>query len=142
MTGKSTEESPRPLTDADYRRLAEFRYLLQRFLSFSESAAEETGLTPQHHQALLALKGFPDNETVTVGTLAERLGVKHHSSVGLIDRLAASGLVRRHCGDGDRRRVSITLTPKAERLLAHLTRAHRDELKRLAPTLRRILKEL
>jgi DNA-binding MarR family transcriptional regulator len=146
-TGKSKGASrPRPLTDADYERLAEFRYLLRHFLAFSEAAAEETGLTPQQHQALLAIKGFPETSRtaagVAVGELAERLGIRHHSAVGLVDRLAAKGLVQRHGGTKDRRRVLLTLTPKAERLLAGLTLAHRDELKRLAPLLRRILKQL
>jgi DNA-binding MarR family transcriptional regulator len=137
---------PRPLADADYGRLAEFRYLLRHFLAFSETAAEKTGLTPQQHQALLAIKGFPETSRiaagVTVGELAERLGVRHHSAVGLIDRLAAKGLVLRHGGIKDRRRVLIDLTPKAEALLAGLTLAHRDELKRLAPLLRKILRQL
>lgn len=142
MIAKGAGTSSRELTHADYRRLADLRYLLRQFLAFSESAAEATGLPSHQHQALLAIKGFPDDTEVTVGALADRLGIKHNSAVGLIDRLAKAGLVRRERDANDRRRVSVALTPKAERLLARLTRVHRDQLKRLAPTFRRLLEEL
>src|ERR1700756_1479577 len=90
------------LTRADYERLAEFRYLLRQFLIFSEEAAERAGLTAQQHQAYLAIKGFGDAKPMTVGDLAGRLGVKHHSAVGLVDRLLAKSLVRRAAGGRDR----------------------------------------
>jgi len=131
---------PRPLTDADYEKLAEFRYLLRHFLIFSEDAAEEAGLTAQQHQALLAIKGFGGDKPMTTGNLAERLGVRHHSAVGLIDRLLTKSLVRRRPGIEDRCQVLLTLTPKAEALLAGLSAAHRDELRRLAPLLQTLLK--
>lgn len=136
----SAKPRPRPLTDADYERLAEFRYLLRRFLIFSEDAAEETGLTAQQHQALLAIKGFGGKTPMTVGDVADRLGIRHHSAVGLIDRLLAKSLVKRRHGLEDRRQVLLTLTPKAEALLARLSAAHRDELRRLAPLLQTLLK--
>ena len=136
----SANPRARPLTDSDYERLAEFRYLLRRFLIFSEDAAEETGLTAQQHQALLAIKGFGGKTPITVGDVAERLGIRHHSAVGLIDRLLSKSLVKRRHGAEDRRQVLLTLTPKAEALLARLSAAHRDELKRLAPLLQTLLK--
>ena len=131
---------PRPLTDADYEKLAEFRYLLRQFMIFSEDAAGQAGLTAQQHQALLAIKGFGRDKPLTTGNLAERLGVRHHSAVGLIDRLLTKSLVRRRPGIEDRRQVLLTLTPKAEALLAGLSAAHRDELRRLAPLLQTLLK--
>lgn len=130
----------RPLANADYQRLAEFRYLLRHFLIFSEDAAEGAGLTAQQHQALLAIKGFGGDKPMTTGDLAGRLGIRHHSAVGLIDRLLSKSLVRRRTGLEDRRQVLLTLTPKAEALLAGLTAAHRDEIKRLAPLLQTLLK--
>jgi DNA-binding MarR family transcriptional regulator len=134
---------PRTLTDADYRQLAEFRYVLRQFLAFSESAAHHAGLTPQHHQALLAIRGYAEKSRgLTVGELATLLGIRHHSAVGLVDRLAANGLVRRQDGTADRRRVLVALTAKADSLLASLTLAHRDELKRLAPLFRGLLRRL
>jgi len=130
----------RKLADADYRRLAEFRYLLRHFLIFSEDAAEEAGLTAQQHQALLAIKGFGNDRPMTTGDLAERLGIRHHSAVGLIDRLLSKSLVKRKTGAEDRRQVLLMLTPKAEAILAGLSAAHRDELHRLAPLLQTLLK--
>lgn len=139
MTRKAASKAKPEITKADYKRLAEFRYLLRRFLTFSENAAVEAGLTAQQHQALLAIKGFSGRDHVATGELAERLGIRHHSAVGLVDRLSAKGLIRRQTGTDDRRQVLIELTPKAEGLLAKLSVAHRDELERLAPLLRNLL---
>jgi DNA-binding MarR family transcriptional regulator len=130
------------LTASDYRRLAEFRYLLRNFLVFSENAAKIAGLTAQQHQALLAVKSFTNARAMTTGALAERLGIRHHSAVGLVDRLAAKMLVRRRRDQQDRRQVMIELTTKAEALLARLSAIHRDELRRLAPLLRDLLEHL
>ena len=129
----------RPLNHADFERLAEFRYLLRHFLIFSEEAAEQAGLTAQQHQALLAIKGFGKAKPMTTGDLAERLGIRHHSAVGMIDRLLTKSLVKRRHGSEDRRQVLLALTPKADALLARLSAAHRDELQRLAPLLQTLL---
>jgi DNA-binding MarR family transcriptional regulator len=127
------------LTQADYERLAEFRYLLRRFLVFSEEAAERAGLTAQQHQALLVIKGRRGPEPMPTGMLAERLAIRHHSAVGLIDRLIAKNLIRRRTDSADRRQVLIELTSKAERVLQSLTIDHRNEIERLAPLLRELL---
>jgi DNA-binding MarR family transcriptional regulator len=134
--------SQRSLAKGDYETLAEFRYLLRRFGAFSEAAARQAGLTAQQHQALLAVKGFPGREEVTIGELAERLNLKHHSVVGLLDRLMRRGLIQRRPDPGDRRRVMVVLTPEAEGLLLRLTLAHRAELRRLAPLLQELLHKL
>lgn len=131
-----------PLAARDYQTLAQFRYVLRQFAAFSEDAALRSGLTPQQHQALLAIKGFPGRDRVTVGELAERLNIRHHSAVGLVDRLATRALVRRRSDRADRRQVWIVLTRRAEAQLAQLSLAHRDELRRLAPLLRDVLKQL
>jgi DNA-binding MarR family transcriptional regulator len=128
----------RPLTAADYERLAEFRHVLRTFLAFSEGAAVAAGLTPQQHQALLAIKGFA-NDRVRMADLAERLGIKHHSAVGLVDRLEGNGLVARHIDPNDLRQVMLATTAKADKLLASLSMAHRDELERIAPLLQTLL---
>lgn len=121
--------SGKPLSQADYRLLAEFRQLLRQFLMFSEHAARGVGLAPQHHQALLAIKGF---EHSTVGDLAHRLGVRPHSAAELVDRLVAVKLVRRRPDTVDRRRVYLSLTPAAQKKLEILTVAHRAELANVA----------
>jgi DNA-binding MarR family transcriptional regulator len=135
-------DTARVFRDADYAALAQFRYELRKFLAFSERAAREEGLTSQQHQALLAIKGFPGREQVTIGELAERLNLKHHSVVGLVDRLMGHGLIQRRHDEEDRRKVRIALTPKAEALLLGLTLAHRDELRRLAPLLHELLRKV
>ena len=126
------------MSDADYQGLAEFRHALRNFLAFSEKAAAGAGLTPVQHQALLAIRGMPG--PVTVGTLAEWLGVRHHSCVGLVDRLVALGLVKKSADARDRRRVLLVLSPKAGRKLETLSAVHREELRRRAPALLAALK--
>lgn len=130
------------LSKRDYEFLAAFRYSLRKFLRFSENAAEEKGLTVQQHQALLSIKGFPGRETVTVGELAERLQIKHHSAVGLVDRLAEQKLIKRTASSEDRRQVWISLTTDGLQLLRDLSLVHRDELRRLSPKLRSLLQQL
>jgi DNA-binding MarR family transcriptional regulator len=126
----------------EVENLAELRYLLRQFGAFSAGAARQAGLTAQQHQALLAVKGFPGREQVTIGGLAERLNLKHHSVVGLVDRLMRRGLMARRHDEVDRRKVRIVLTPQAEELLLGLTLAHRDELRRVAPLLQGLLRRV
>jgi DNA-binding MarR family transcriptional regulator len=128
----------RSLDQLDYQRLAEFRYQLRGFLKFSERAASKMGLRPQQHQALLAIKGTPDQH-VTIGILAERLGIRHNSAVELIDRLIINGLVERRHNPRDHREVLIDLTNRAERVLANLSLAHRNEIRKIAPLLIELL---
>ncbi len=131
----------RPLAQADYRTLALFRQQLRRFLRFSERAAAGAGLAPGQYQALLALRGSPWGR-LAVGELAAALEVRHHSAVGLVDRLEGLGLVGRHADAADRRRVLVSATARGERTLARLAAAHRAELQAMAPTLRRLLRTL
>ena len=128
-----------PITKNEYEVLAEFRYTLRRFLSFSEKAAEEVGITPQQHQALLDIMGFPSREKITIGELAERLQIRHHSAVGLVNRLEAENLVERTPALNDRRQVYISLTEHGLSVLERLSKAHREELGLLAPQLRLLL---
>jgi DNA-binding MarR family transcriptional regulator len=130
------------LNQAQYETLAAFRYELRRFLHFSETAAQATGITPQWHQALLAIKGFPGRDQITVGELAERLQLRHHSAVGLIDRLVAEKLVVRKPSANDRRQVLIELTGRGEKTLEKLSSLHHDQLKRIGPELSRLLEQL
>jgi len=114
---------------ADYRALAELRYQVRLFLSFSERAARAAGLEPQQHQLLLAIKGLPEGVRPTIKTLAERLCVKHHTAVALTDQVEARALVRRDRSSTDRREVLLTLTPKGERILQGLSVLHREQLR-------------
>jgi DNA-binding MarR family transcriptional regulator len=123
----------------DYQILSEFRYLIRCFLEFSEVAAHSIGLPPRQHQALLAIKGFAGNRSPTLGELAERLKIQHHSAVELVDRLTEAGLILRSHDRQDRRRVLLLLTQQAEHHLPTLSKIHLDELRRLRPTLQDIL---
>jgi DNA-binding MarR family transcriptional regulator len=129
------------INQAEYETLATFRYVLRQFLQFSEDAARELGLPPQQYQALLAIKGYPGRDCVTIGELAERLHIRHHSAVGLVDRMAEQGLVARETGQ-DRRQVFVTLTEKGTEFLQQLAATHREELRRIGPTLRSLLERI
>jgi DNA-binding MarR family transcriptional regulator len=130
------------LSKAQFENLAGFRYALRKFLRFSEEAAQDSGITPQQHQALLAIKGFPGREIVTVGELAERLQLRHHSAVELVDRLVELKLVSRIQSTTDRREVHVQLTGRGERLLNKLSSAHHEELQRIRPMLMFLLARL
>ena len=131
-----------PISKKEYETLATFRYALRQFLRFSETAARQAGITPQQHQALLAIAGFPNQDQITVSELAERLQVRHHSAVGLIDRMAAQELVIRESGEEDRREVYISLTSQGNEILAQLSATHHEELRRIGPQLHLLLEQL
>lgn len=129
----------RAVSVAEYRALAEFRYQIRRFLNISEQAARAAGLEPQQYLLLLALRGLPEGKQATILTLAERLQLRHHSVVGLIDRLEKRGLVRRVRGKEDRRKVLISLTARGEQILGNLARKRLAELRATGPELVRAL---
>jgi DNA-binding MarR family transcriptional regulator len=130
------------VTKAEYEMLAALRYSLRQFLRFSEEAAQAVGLTPQHHQALLAIKGFPNRDRVTIGEFAERLQIRHHSAVGLADRLARKNLVARKQDTSDRRQAYLALTRRGEAVLEKLSAAHKEQLRRTGPQIEAALKRL
>lgn len=130
------------LTRTDYASLAEFRYQIRKFLQFSDAAAREHGIEGQQHQLLLALKGLPPDLKPTVGTLAERLQLRHHSTVELLDRLVDRGFVTRSQDPDDGRQVLIRITRQGETLLEKLTHAHRAELHTAGPRLLEALQSL
>ncbi len=130
------------VTQAQYVALAELRYALRQFLRFSETAAHAAGLAPQQYQALLAIKGFPGRDRMTIGELAERLQIRHHSAVGLADRLVAKRQVRRVPDRNDRRQVHLALTRQGEALLETLSAAHREQWRRVGPQISQMLEAL
>jgi DNA-binding MarR family transcriptional regulator len=129
------EQVAEPLTKADYEALARFRFGIRRYLRFSEQTVRSHGLTPQHYQLLLALKGFPGREWATMGELADRLQLRHHSVGELVNRAQSQGLVHRSPHPGDARAVQVQLTPHGHRALARLSALHRDELRRIGTAL-------
>jgi len=132
----------RRLRKSDFEKLAAFRYALRRFARFSEDAVRPLGLEPQQHQALLAVEGFPGRSWVSLGELAEQLQIRHNSAVGLVDRLEKSGLMIRGAAPEDGRRVHVRLTPKGRAVLERLSAVHREELRRIGPSLQGLLVDL
>lgn len=132
---------PDEIDEEDYAALAGFRFELRRFLRFSEQAARSAGLTPQQHQALLAVRAAGDTGML-VGDLAERLLLRPHSTSELVHRLVDHDLAAREQAEDDRRQVRIVLTRHARDILASLSTSHRAELRRLRPLLRRMLDAL
>jgi DNA-binding MarR family transcriptional regulator len=117
------------VTTEQYRALAELRYRIRQFLGEGDATARAAGLEPQQYLLLLMIRGLPAGQEATIRTLAERLTLKHHSAVELIDRLEGHGYVRRTRGREDRRRVLVSLLPRGEKLLEDVARQRIDELR-------------
>jgi DNA-binding MarR family transcriptional regulator len=127
------------MTSAEFRALAEFRYRIRIYLNGSEEAARSAGLEPQQYLLLLALRGLPLGREATIRELAERMQLRHHSVVELVDRLEQRSLLRRERSRSDRRQVIVHLTPRGEKILTVLAKQRIAELRIAAPTLARAL---
>jgi DNA-binding MarR family transcriptional regulator len=126
----------------DFKSMAELRYQIRRFLRFSETAARQAGIEPQQHQLMLAVRGLPDNLKPTIGVLAERMQLQHHSTVELIDRLVDRGFLCRLRSTDDRRQVLVKLTHEGEKFLKSLSLHHLEELQTTGPKFVKILQSL
>jgi DNA-binding MarR family transcriptional regulator len=130
---------------SDYQALAEFRHQIRKFLHFSEQAIKQAGLERGQYQLMLAIKGMPAGVRPRIREMANRMQIRHHSAVELINRLESRGWVRRERAQDDRREVLLALTPKGEKILAELALHHRNELRTAGPTLvaalRRVMRE-
>ncbi|HEY9219450.1 MAG TPA: MarR family transcriptional regulator [Phenylobacterium sp.] len=132
----------RELKPSEYEALAMFRYAVRRYLAFAEAGAKSVGLTSQQHQALLAIKAHTLHRPMSIGDLAAQLLVKHHSAVGLFDRLEKAGFVSRSSDVDDRRKVLISLTDAGEEVLAALSAKNLRELRLIAPAFTGLLGEV
>jgi DNA-binding MarR family transcriptional regulator len=126
----------------EYQMLAEFRYQIRLFLRFSEDQARASSIEPQQHQLLLVVKSLPRDARPTIGEIASRMLIRHHSAVELVNRLEEHGAVERKHADTDRREVLVRLTKKGETLLHSLSVAHHEELRTRGPELMRALKRV
>jgi DNA-binding MarR family transcriptional regulator len=117
------------ISDTEYRALAELRYRIRHFIQEGDAAAQRASLEPQQYLMLLAIRGLPKGAVATIGTLAERMALKHHSAVELIDRLESHGLARRSRSPGDKREVRVSLLPRGSKLLDRVARERLSELK-------------
>src|ERR1700680_955945 len=118
----------RSTSTAEYQALAQFRFLIRRYLNNSEKAARSVDLEPQQYMGMLALRGLPADEEPTIRSLAERLQIQHHSAVELVDRMEKRGLFRRERSKRDRRQVLVNVTSRGEKLLARLVRHRMAEM--------------
>jgi DNA-binding MarR family transcriptional regulator len=130
------------ITSNEYRALAELRYRIRLFLREGDATALSEGLEPQQYQMLLAIRGLEDGELATVGMLAERLAIKHHSAVELIDRLERRGFVKRARDKEDRRQVRVSLLPRGEKALASVVKERIGELRASGAELVRTIETL
>ena len=120
------------LEDADYQRLLRLRTSLRQYLHWSEQQAQTVGLTPAHHQFLLAIRGHDDPRGPTISDVAGYLLLKHHSTVELAQRVGSLGLIDRVADPDDGRVVRLRLTAKGAAALQKLAALHLEELSRLA----------
>src|SRR3954451_6427331 len=120
----------KPLRTEDYEALADFRYCMRKLLRFSkEELAQHASLTPEQYEAMLALRAFGTSRGLTVGQLSERLQVKHHTAVTLVNKLVERAVASRAQGTSDRREVYVTLTPEGADLLEKTASVHRKEMR-------------
>ena len=126
----------------DYEALAQFRYTLRLFLAFSDTKAKNAGVTSQQYQALLAIKGFSSQTPMFVGELSRLLGIKHHTTVELVDRMVKLGLLKRMADTQDKRRVQVTLTKRGQLLLQKVAAIHFKHLGSSSRMLRKVSKLL
>lgn len=119
----------RRIRESEYAALAELRYRIRQFVRGGDLAAESAGLEPQQYQMLLAIRGLPDPNGASIRRLAERLFLRHHSAVGLIDRLAARGFVRRKPSVHDHRQLCVVLLPRGKRVLERVVHERLHELR-------------
>ncbi len=132
----------KPVIQPNFKAMAELRYQIRRFLRFSENAARQAGIEPQQHQLLLAVRGLPHGLKPTVGVLAERMQLQHHSTVELIDRLVERGLLFRLRSTDDKRQVLVKLTRDGEEFLQGLSLHHLQELQAAGPRFVKVLQSL
>ena len=143
--GRTTRPARRrrgELSADDYQALGAFRLALRRFLAFSEAEARALGLSPQQHQALLVVRTESGVRALSVGQLAERLLIRNHSAVGLVERLVERGLLTRAPAADDRRRIELTLTDAGAAALEVISRKNLAKLKSTVPVFLELMRTL
>jgi DNA-binding MarR family transcriptional regulator len=117
------------ITEQEYQALAELRYRIRRFLQEGDDTARQAQLEPQQYLLLLAIRGLPEGKEASIRTLAERLSLRHHSTVELVDRMEERGYVKRSRGREDRRQVLVSLQPRGEKMLEQVVHQRIIELR-------------
>jgi len=122
--------------------LAEFRYHLRTFLSFSESASDTCGIAAQQYQLMQVIGAAPEGRQASISYIAERMILRHNSTVELVDRAERAGLVERKHDEHDLRRSLVQLTPHGWTILRQLVALHLDELQRQGEVMIRSLRKV
>jgi DNA-binding MarR family transcriptional regulator len=120
---------PEKITETEYAALGELRYLIRKFLQEGDVTVKQAGLEPQQYLLLLAIRSLPADREATISALADRLSLRHHSTVELIDRMETHGYVKRIRGREDRRQVLVSLQPKGAKLLEKVVEQRIIELR-------------
>ena len=136
------DEMNMKLEQTRLRNLAEFRYQMRKFLSFSEMASERYGIAAQQYQLMQVIAAVPDDQQTSITYLAERMILRHNSAVELVDRAERAGLVRRESDPKDMRRSLVCLTPEGQKILDQLVEEHLTELVPRCEHLIQALREL
>ncbi|HEX5659086.1 MAG TPA: MarR family winged helix-turn-helix transcriptional regulator [Polyangiales bacterium] len=123
------------ISNTDYHSLAAFRFEIRKFLAFSEQAARSAGIEPQQHQLLLIVRSMSGDARPTIRLAADRLCVKHHTAVALVDKLERRRLLARERGSADKREVLLRLTAEGEEMLHELSSVHREQLRTVGPAM-------
>src|ERR1700735_2196964 len=142
LQNPTASAEPVPLTRAQMRRLAEFRFQLRKFLHFSSLAADAAGIRAQQYQLLQCVWGMPEELDPTIANVAARMLLKHNSAVELVDRTIEQGLLRRSPDPTDHRRILLKMTVQGENLLGSLAAWHLRELEETGPELIRALRRV
>ena len=124
------------------RSLAEFRFQMRKFLSFSEMASERSGIPAQQYQLIQVIAAIPEGQQASITYLAERMILRHNSTVELVDRAERAGLVYRESDPSDLRRSLVHLTADGQRILEGLVHEHMNELIPRCETLINALRNL
>jgi DNA-binding MarR family transcriptional regulator len=107
----ATEPSAARHSAACLRLMRLFPRVMRGIRRYQDQAVPETGvpLSPRHVAALEHLRDGP----LSVGTLAERLGLSLSTVSGALAELDQAGLVQRSADQADRRRTIVQIRPES-----------------------------
>lgn len=105
----------RYLENRTKRALTAMRKILRATELNAKALLAQTGLTPSQ---LIFLQMLEEGEEQTAGHLAARMGITQATATVLIHKLEALDMLQRRKGQADRRQVWLSLTPRAQQILA------------------------
>ncbi len=97
-------------------------------MNFSETASDRLGVATQQYQLMQVIGALGEGQSASISYLAERMVLRHNSTVELVDRAERARLVQRVTDERDLRRSLVVLTRDGRALLERLISAHLNEL--------------